>query len=481
MGIDEEKREYAQRLFRCLTVSIRPLHVEELAEILAVQFNEAEAPTFNPAWRPENAQESVMSVCSSLITIVHRGGYQVVQFSHFSVKEFLTSERLATAEERLSYYHILPEPAHIILAHASLTVLLQLDDKIYRNTICHFPLAPYAARYWVDHAQFGNVSSHIQEVMEHLFDRTKPHFAAWIWLYDIDRHWIEPMSKIRPTQPEAVPLYYAALSGFRGLVEHLIAAHSRDIDSRECSLLLQPTLWSRLRGFLCDFFGVGPPHSLSTESTDGSPTTRTYTTVRGDGSRVTWSYTVRGSSRTTRSYDSFGGHACLPDSHSPDINSRGGSHATPLHAAAVKGHVEVTSLLLKSGADPNARDDLGRVPLHRVTHGGHLVKEQSSLEITWLLVNSGAKVNVSDNKGWTPLHAAVRNGYCAIAQLLLVSGASHNARDQDQQTPLHLSCGNGKLEVSRFAAQTQSPRTMVAPFRYIRRHDMDMLASRGYC
>jgi hypothetical protein len=38
LGIDEERCEYAQRLFRYLTVSIRPLHVEELAKILAIQF-----------------------------------------------------------------------------------------------------------------------------------------------------------------------------------------------------------------------------------------------------------------------------------------------------------------------------------------------------------------------------------------------------------------------------------------------------------
>jgi hypothetical protein len=110
LGIDEEKREYAQRLFQCLIASIRPLRVEELAEILAVQFDEATSPTFNAAWSPENAEEAVISVCSSLITVVDRGGHQVVQFSHFSVKEFLTSERLATAEENLSYYHILPNP-----------------------------------------------------------------------------------------------------------------------------------------------------------------------------------------------------------------------------------------------------------------------------------------------------------------------------------------------------------------------------------
>ena len=148
LGIDEEKREYAQRLFRCLAVSIRPLRVEEPAEVLAIRFPRAVPPTFNAAWRPENAEEAVLSACSSLIAVVDRGGHQVVQFSHFSVKEYLTSERLATAEEPLSYYHILPELAHIILAHASLSILLQPDDKIDRDTISHFPLAPHAARQW---------------------------------------------------------------------------------------------------------------------------------------------------------------------------------------------------------------------------------------------------------------------------------------------------------------------------------------------
>ena len=140
-------------------------------------------------------------------------------------------ERLATTEEYLSYHHILPEPAHFVLAHASLGVLLQLDDKINRDTISHFPLALYAARHWVKHAQFRNISSHIQEVMERLFDGAKPHFAAWVWLYDIDCHWIPLMSMIHPTHPEATPLYYASLCSFWGLVEHLICSYSPDVCS----------------------------------------------------------------------------------------------------------------------------------------------------------------------------------------------------------------------------------------------------------
>jgi hypothetical protein len=186
-------------------VSIRPLRVEELAEILAIQFDEEALPIFNTDWRPAYAEETIMSVCSSLIAIV-------VQFSHFSVKEYLTSERLATVEERLSYYHILPEPAHTSLAHISLSVILHLNDEIDREIIAHSPLAPYAARHWVDHdAQFKNVSSHIEEVMGRLFDPGQPHFAAWAWLYDIDRYWTERMPTMHPTQPEAGPLYYASV------------------------------------------------------------------------------------------------------------------------------------------------------------------------------------------------------------------------------------------------------------------------------
>ena len=83
-------------------VSIRPLRAEELAEILAIQFDKEAPPTFNTDWRPAYAEETIISVCSSLVAIVDRGDHQVVQFSHFSVKEYLTSERLATVEERLS-------------------------------------------------------------------------------------------------------------------------------------------------------------------------------------------------------------------------------------------------------------------------------------------------------------------------------------------------------------------------------------------
>jgi hypothetical protein len=179
--IKKPNRDHAQRLLQCLVVAIRPLRVEELAEVLAIDFNDAEGiPKLNPSWRWEDQERALLSSCSSLITIVNTGRTRVVQFSHFSVKEYLTSERLATSSQDVSRYHISFKTAHTILAQACVSVLLQLGDY---NATKKAPLAVYAAEYWVRHAQFEDIASHIKG-MEHIFDLDKPYFEAWCSLHD---------------------------------------------------------------------------------------------------------------------------------------------------------------------------------------------------------------------------------------------------------------------------------------------------------
>ena len=379
-NIDNQKRKYAKRLFQCLSVPIRPLRVEELADIFAVQFDVASPGSFNKAPRLRNIEWAVLSACSSLITTVSQGESQVVQFSHPSVKEFLTSERLANAEGHLSFYHIILEPAHTTLAHASLSVLLQLDNKIDRDTIGCFPLAPYAARHWVDHAQYSNVSSHIQELMERLFDPTKSHFVAWVWLYDIDRHWLEPMSTIHPTRPEAGPLYYASLCGFHRLVEHLVSAHSSDVKSR-------------------------------------------------------------GGSRTTPLHAaSVMGHlkvASLLIENGADPNSRDSVDQVPLHLVSRAGQLvmgqsslEIAQLLVDSGADMDVIDKAGFTPLHFAALNG-------CRNIVELLLESGATLDVRTRVQYTPLHVACETGQLDISHLLIDRGSDINSRAVHGFTPLH--------------------------------------------
>ena len=206
--IDKQKRDFACRLFQCLVVSQRPLRVEELAELFAIEPDVDTIPTFDARWRPENPEEFVLSACSTLVAVVNDSGQKIVQFSHFSVREYLTSDRIAISEH-VSRFHVLPRLAHALVARACLAVLLQLDDRIVRDEIQNFPLALYAAQYWVDHhAQFENVSSGTQRGIDALFDKDKPHFAAWLRLYNLDDPYPYFMvSRDWPVaQPNPVPL-----------------------------------------------------------------------------------------------------------------------------------------------------------------------------------------------------------------------------------------------------------------------------------
>ncbi|KAH9069594.1 hypothetical protein EDB83DRAFT_2582831, partial [Lactarius deliciosus] len=119
----------AYRLLQCLTVATRPLRVDELAEVLALDFDGAKGgiPVLNSAWRSDDEQQSVLSTCSSLIVVVDdkSSKTRVVQFAHFSVKEFLTSDRLANLAADISRFHIRPEPAHTVIAQACLAILLR--------------------------------------------------------------------------------------------------------------------------------------------------------------------------------------------------------------------------------------------------------------------------------------------------------------------------------------------------------------------
>src|ERR1700744_2265868 len=115
--INNANRDHAYRLLQCLVVASRPLRVEELAEVLAFDFTGG-IPKLISDWRWEDREEAVLSACSSLVSVISSEGIRIVQFSHFSVKEFLTSERLAGSLEDFSQFHIPTEPSHIILSKA---------------------------------------------------------------------------------------------------------------------------------------------------------------------------------------------------------------------------------------------------------------------------------------------------------------------------------------------------------------------------
>jgi Ankyrin repeats (many copies) len=360
--IPEEQREHAHRLFQCLIAAIRPLRLEELAEIFAIQFDSDVSLSLEEGWRPVDPEAAVLTACSSLITIVDVEGSKIIQFSHFSVKEFLTSERIATSKVGSTPQHYIQlEPAHTILAQACLAVLLQLDESTDDERMRTFPLAMYAARHWVDHAKFKNVASHVRDAMERLFDPQRPHLPVWTWIYDIHRNrslYETPLAGVDREErfTAATSLFYAVCCGFSGLVEHLITKHPECINDE----------------------GHTPLHKACYEED--------LECMR------------------------------LLLEHGADVDARDGRNYAPLHLAAKYGRVEALRLLLQYNSDVNVKGPSNETPLYIASRSG-------LTEVVQVLLEHGADINAQTNRHWTPLFAAVFFRNLDVIRLLLKHGA----------------------------------------------------------
>ena len=415
---------HARRMLQCLVAAVRPLRVAELAEVLAFDFSGEGIPKLNPDWRWEDHEEAVMSTCSSLVMIVDdkdededesddgpedegedegNGGFEdededesddgnknkdedsrIVQFSHFSVKEFLMSSRFAESSRDVSHYHIEPEGAHTILAQACLGTLLRLDDRIDRDKIKNFPLAEYAARHWVEHARFEDVSSHIKNGMECLFDADKPHLSAWLWIHNEDRSG-RSMLTMSPDKPDTNPLYYATLFGFRDLTARLLAKHPEDVHAKG-GRQLTPLHASAYRGHT-DVLSLLIEHFPNLD-------------IKGD-----WG-------QTPLHLASYGGHLEVGKQlldHSVDVNAHDNLDRTPLFVAALNGQLAFARMLLDNGAMINIPD--WTTPLHVASQWGHV-------EVVRLLLEHGADLRARDENGRTPSETASHYEKLEIVQLL---------------------------------------------------------------
>ena len=422
--IPKANQEYSHRLLQCLTVAIRPLRVKELAEVLAIEFTAVgRVPRLNEALRWKDEEHALLSACSSLISVVDTGrGYRVVQFSHFSVKEFLTSNRLATKANCSRYYRIRHEAAHTVMAQVCLGVLLRLDDQIDNTSIQSYPLAGYAAENFSHHSRFQGVTSHIDDAIDQLFDTDKPHFGALLWMREVSLFRAK-----HPQRPEGVPLHHVAEHGLQDLAHLLILKR---------------------------------PGDLSVKGKFGTPV---HAALQGGHTDVSQ----------------------LLLQHCVDVDVRGFKHRTPLHFAAHNGMLDIIHMLIKRDADVNSQDEDGQTPLHRIisamrntstnyvdglrflldNNAGvdaqdyelstplHLASSLGCLKATQMLLEFGANVHIQNNDGETPLHRSLKNigasPYCSldITRSLLEHGADVDAHDYRHWTALHLASYSGNLNL----------------------------------
>ena len=130
--------------------------------------------------------------------------------------------------------------------------------------------------------------------------------------------------------------------------------------------------------------------------------------------------------------------------HNPElVNAYSEDGYQPLGLAAYFGHEKIVEYLIKAGATVNSpsKNSLGVTPLQSAVAGGHL-------EVTRMLLTTGASPNVRERGGYTPLHTAAHNGDVEIVRSLLFGGADLEAKSDKKETPLDMARKTGHDEVA---------------------------------
>ena len=129
------------------------------------------------------------------------------------------------------------------------------------------------------------------------------------------------------------------------------------------------------------------------------------------------------------------------------LNERNQRERTPLIVAALRKHTDMVVALFGSGADLNAKDDLGCAAIHWAA--------RDDIKTVKALIALGADLYKPSEEWGSPLHIAAMGGDIEVVRTLLKHRGNIDQIDHDNTrvwgcTPLHLAAENGHTEIVRF-------------------------------
>ena len=126
-----------------------------------------------------------------------------------------------------------------------------------------------------------------------------------------------------------------------------------------------------------------------------------------------------------------------------DPNARDAQMRTPVHLAIEEGEVGALKLLLDAGGDMR----LGNKDVGMENTALHQATMKAAVMIIDLLCKRGAEVDAVGRDGWTPLCLAARSGSVPACKVLLAAGAKPDAPMENGKTALDIAEINKKPAV----------------------------------
>lgn len=229
-NVSEDMFNVAITLLQWLAYSSRPLRIEEIVDVLAIE--DLGRPRLNPDHRLVDPQD-VLTICPELVMVMkYEGsaeegppdGFEELQFAHFSVKEYLTSDRCSVGA--CAKFSIQPKAHNMIAEYCigylfSITVQNLLEDE-FRT---YFPLSQYASREWSYHVKKAQQQEDVDRLDQMINDLLSPsdsQVVKWLRMFDPDKPWSLSLNPHKTRREVCSELYYASSLGLLRTVKRLL-------------------------------------------------------------------------------------------------------------------------------------------------------------------------------------------------------------------------------------------------------------------
>lgn len=389
--IDQESVDDARAILLWMIAAFRPLHLDEISEVLA--FDWEDEPHFRSIYRLPDMHD-VLTICGDFLAVRDLDGSpkSQVHLAHSSVRDFLLSKRRLETGSKLALEE---GDAHNMAAKVSLSYLLSISDHLEEESRLRkdFPLAGYAAKYWVDHYRLASNKDSLLPLAVAIFDKTNKHrLINWLQLHDIERPWAENGSAGGINKDPASALYYASVAGLDNVVTALLA--SGETPNPQGGVYRTP---------------------LGAAAYKGHPSV--VKALLAGGAKVNQS---SGKAVTALVGAASRGHTAILKlllEHDADTIAYGFEEGTALLQAAINGHVEAVRLLLEAGADPNQCVGKRGTALGAAAHHGHKA-------ICEMILEHGGRPDLHQASFSNDTRRAAANGHTEIVELLFKHGSN---------------------------------------------------------